>query len=31
VLDAQVGDAVHLQWQAEQAHLFDRTSGARVG
>jgi multiple sugar transport system ATP-binding protein len=31
VLDAQVGDAVHLHWQAEQAHLFDRASGVRVG
>jgi multiple sugar transport system ATP-binding protein len=31
VLQAAVGDAVHLQWQADQSHLFDRTSGARVG
>lgn len=31
VLQAAVGDAVHLQWAAEQAHVFDRASGARVG
>jgi multiple sugar transport system ATP-binding protein len=31
VLQAAVGDAVHLQWQPEQAHLFDRASGERVG
>jgi multiple sugar transport system ATP-binding protein len=31
VLQASVGDAVHLQWSAEQSHLFDRTSGTRVG
>jgi multiple sugar transport system ATP-binding protein len=31
VLQAAVGDAVHLQWSAEQAHLFDRKSGSRVG
>jgi multiple sugar transport system ATP-binding protein len=31
VLQAQVGEAVHLQWQAEQAHVFDRASGQRVG
>ena len=31
VLQATVGDAVHLQWQADQAHVFDRASGARVG
>ena len=31
VLQASVGDAVHLQWAAEQSHLFDRTSGMRVG
>ena len=26
----QVGDAVHLQWQAEQAHLFDAASDLRL-
>jgi multiple sugar transport system ATP-binding protein len=31
VLQASVGDAVHLQWSAESSHLFDRTSGNRVG
>ncbi len=31
VLQAAVGDAVHLQWQADQSHLFDRASGVRVG
>jgi multiple sugar transport system ATP-binding protein len=31
VLQASVGDAVHLQWSAEQSHLFDRVSGDRVG
>ena len=31
VLQAAVGDAVHLQWSAEQSHLFDRVSGDRVG
>jgi multiple sugar transport system ATP-binding protein len=31
VLQAAVGEAVHLQWSAEQAHLFDRASGVRVG
>ena len=31
VLQAAVGDAVHLQWAAEQSHLFDRASGHRVG
>ena len=31
VLQASVGDAVHLQWQADQSHLFDRASGVRVG
>ena len=31
VLQAAVGDAVHLQWAAEQSHLFDRASGVRVG
>jgi multiple sugar transport system ATP-binding protein len=31
VLSAQVGEAVHLQWSAEQAHVFDRASGQRVG
>jgi multiple sugar transport system ATP-binding protein len=31
VLQAVVGDAVHLQWSADSAHVFDRTSGNRVG
>lgn len=31
VLQAAVGDAVHLQWAAEQSHLFDRANGHRVG
>ena len=31
VLQASVGDAVHLQWSADQSHLFDRASGVRVG
>jgi multiple sugar transport system ATP-binding protein len=31
VLQAAVGDAVHLQWSADQAHVFDRASGVRVG
>jgi multiple sugar transport system ATP-binding protein len=31
VLQASVGDAVHLQWSAEQSHLFDRATGSRVG
>jgi multiple sugar transport system ATP-binding protein len=31
VLQASVGDAVHLQWSADASHLFDRASGARVG
>jgi multiple sugar transport system ATP-binding protein len=31
VLQAVVGDAVHLQWSAEQAHVFERISGLRVG
>jgi multiple sugar transport system ATP-binding protein len=31
VLQAAVGDAVHLQWSPEQAHVFDRASGNRVG
>jgi multiple sugar transport system ATP-binding protein len=31
VLQAQVGDAVHLQWSAESSHLFGRASGVRVG
>jgi multiple sugar transport system ATP-binding protein len=31
VLQASVGDAVHLQWQADQSQLFDRSSGVRVG
>ncbi len=26
----RVGDAVHLQWQAEQAHLFDSASDLRL-
>ena len=30
VLQAVVGDAVHLQWSADSAHVFDRTSGNRV-
>jgi multiple sugar transport system ATP-binding protein len=31
VLQAAVGDAVRLQWHADQSHLFDRASGVRVG
>ena len=31
VLQAHVGEVVHLQWQADQSHLFDRGTGARVG
>ncbi len=31
VLQAAVGDAVHLQWSPAQSHLFDRASGVRVG
>ncbi|OYU30446.1 MAG: sugar ABC transporter [Comamonadaceae bacterium PBBC2] len=31
VLQASVGDAVHLQWSADASHLFDRARGARVG
>jgi multiple sugar transport system ATP-binding protein len=31
VLQASVGDVVHLQWSAESSHVFDRTSGVRVG
>jgi len=31
VLQAAVGDAVHLQWPPEQAHVFDRAGGNRVG
>ncbi len=31
VLSAQVGETVHLQWTPEQVHLFDRSSGVRVG
>ena len=31
VLQAAVGDAVHLQWSPDQSHLFDRVSGVRVG
>jgi multiple sugar transport system ATP-binding protein len=31
VLQARSGDAVHLQWPADQSHLFDRASGQRVG
>ena len=31
VLQARVGDAVHLQWQADQSHVFDRASGVRLG
>jgi multiple sugar transport system ATP-binding protein len=30
VLQAAVGDTVHLQWPPEQAHVFDRASGVRV-
>ncbi len=30
VLQAAVGDPVHLQWQPEQAHVFDRASGNRL-
>ena len=30
VLNAQVGEAVHLQWDTEQIHLFDANSGMRV-
>jgi multiple sugar transport system ATP-binding protein len=30
VLQAAVGDAVHLQWSAESAHVFDRAGGQRV-
>ena len=30
VLQASVGDAVHLQWSAESAHVFDRAGGQRV-
>ena len=31
VLHARVGEQVHLQWDADQVHLFDRTSGIRLG
>ena len=31
VLQAAVGDAVHLQWSEQSAHLFDRVTGERVG
>lgn len=31
VLHARVGDPVHLQWDADQVHLFDRVSGIRLG
>jgi multiple sugar transport system ATP-binding protein len=31
VLQAHVGDAVHLHWSADQSHVFDRASGARLG
>jgi multiple sugar transport system ATP-binding protein len=31
VLHAQVGEQVRLQWAPEQVHLFDRSSGLRVG
>eukprot|EP01030_Chromulinospumella_sphaerica_P001679 gene1679-1647_t len=31
VLQAHVGEVVHLQWQADQSHLFDRGTGDRVG
>jgi multiple sugar transport system ATP-binding protein len=30
-LTARVPGVVHLQWSAEQSHLFDRASGVRVG
>jgi multiple sugar transport system ATP-binding protein len=30
-LHAQVGEQVRLQWAPEQVHLFDRSSGLRVG
>jgi multiple sugar transport system ATP-binding protein len=30
VLQAAVGDTVHLQWPPEQAHVFDQASGVRV-
>jgi len=30
VLQAAVGDAVHLHWSAESAHVFDRAGGQRV-
>jgi multiple sugar transport system ATP-binding protein len=30
VLQAAVGDAVHLQWSEQSAHLFDRVTGERV-
>jgi multiple sugar transport system ATP-binding protein len=30
LLSAQVGDRVHLQWSADDVHLFDRASGVRV-
>ena len=28
---AKVGDAVHVQWTAESAHLFDATTDKRIG
>ncbi len=30
VLSARVGEAVHLQWDTNQVHLFDQHSGMRV-
>jgi multiple sugar transport system ATP-binding protein len=30
LLHAHVGDKVHLHWNADDAHLFDRASGARL-
>ena len=30
-LAAQVGDAVHVKWAAEAAHLFDGDGGKRIG
>ena len=30
-INDHVGDTVHLQWQADQAHLFDATQGSRLG
>ena len=30
LLNARVGDRVHLRWSAHDAHLFDRASGDRL-